>query len=281
MNRVITGPMVVPHALDHTGGAGGTLLRRVDLPAAVLTSTAYAPRLRLPPHAHTSAFVLFVRHGGFAEQHGRASERYDRSSCIYRPALDEHANDFDDGGAVLAAIDVHAAWIDRLREAGFSGQRFSVRSPFVQQFGDRLDAELAAPDSMSAMIVEALATEVIVFGWRAGQRRDQPRKGPWAERARRLIEHDFASPLSLAGIAAAVGVHPVHLARQFRASHGCTVGEYIRRVRVAFARHQLATSGRPIAEIALAAGFSDQSQLTKSFKRVTGQTPAVYRARQC
>jgi AraC family transcriptional regulator len=275
MNHVITGPTVAPHALDHTDGAGGTLLRRVDLPASVLTSTAYAPGLHLPQHAHTSAFVLFVRDGGFVEQHGRRSERYDRLTCIYRPQLDEHANEFDGRGAILTAIDVSAAWIDRLREAGFSGERFSVRSPFVLQFGDRLDAELSSPDGMSEMMVEALAIEVIAFA-----SRKRPHKGPWAERARRLIEHDFASSLSLSGIASAVGVHPVHLARQFRASEGCTVGEYVRRVRVSFARHQLATSDRPIAEIALAAGFSDQSQLTKSFKRVTGQTPAAYRARQ-
>lgn len=269
MNPLITGPTVA-------GSAAGTLLRRVDLAASMLTTTAYAPRLRLPPHAHTSAFVLFVRDGGFVERHGRRSESYDRLTCIYRPALDEHANDFDDGGAVLAAIDVSAMLVERLREAGFSGERFSVRSPFVQQFGDRFEAELAAPDSLSDMIVEALSAEVIAFGARWA--RTRPRGGVWAERARRLIEREFASPLSLAGVAAAVGVHPVHLARQFRAAHGCTVGEYIRRTRVAAARQQLATSDRPIADIAIAAGFSDQSQLTKSFKRVTGQTPAAWRA---
>ncbi|HUR81342.1 MAG TPA: AraC family transcriptional regulator [Thermoanaerobaculia bacterium] len=268
MHPVISGPMVARHA--------GTLLRRVDLRASVLTSTAYAPQLRLPHHAHTSAFMVFVRDGAFVEQYGRRSERYDRWSCIYRPRLDEHANDFGDGGAILTAIDVNAEWVERLREAGFSGERFSVRSPFVQQFRDRLEAELAMPDSMSDMIVEALAIEVIVFGARCVARRE----GPWAQRARRLIEQHFASPLSLGVIANEVGVHPVHLARQFRASEGCTVGEYIRRVRVAFAQRELLASDKPIAEIALAAGFSDQSQLTKSFKRITGQTPAACRARQ-
>ncbi|HEY6139252.1 MAG TPA: AraC family transcriptional regulator [Thermoanaerobaculia bacterium] len=273
MDRLITGPTVA----DGAGGPAGTLLRRVDLPASMLTATAYAPRLHLPPHAHTSAFLVFVRDGGFVEHCGRRSERYGRLACMFRPALDEHANDFDDRGAILTAFDVSAAWVDRLRETGFSGERFSVQSAFVQQFGDRLDAELAAPDSMSEMVVEALATEIIVFGARW---KDRARKSPCAERARRLIERDFASPVSLAGIAFAVGVHPVHLARQFRASEGCTVGEYIRQVRVAFARQQLSASQRPIADIALAAGFSDQSQLTKSFKRVTGQTPAAYRARR-
>jgi AraC family transcriptional regulator len=60
--------------------------------------------------------------------------------------------------------------------------------------------------------------------------------------------------------------------------HGCTVGDYIREVRVAFARRQLTTTDLPISGIALSCGFFDQSQLTRAFKRVTGRTPAAYRA---
>jgi len=267
MMTAITGPTIAPGL--------GTLLRRVELPAAALTATAYPPRLRLTPHTHTGAFLLFVRDGGFLERYGQRSERCDRFTCIYRPAYDEHANEFDDAGATLTAIDLSPAWVNRLREAGFAGERFRVRSPFVDQFGDRLDAELAAPDSMSEMVIESLATEVIVFASRLAGRSE---RSVWAERARRLIEEGFASPLSLSSIAAAVGVHPVHLARQFRASQGCTVGEYIRRVRVGYARRELVMTGKPIAEIAFAAGFSDHSQLTKTFKRITGRSPAAYRA---
>jgi AraC family transcriptional regulator len=296
MRTAITGPTVAPLALQFDpvspaaafprvarlarqghvpDGPFGTLLRRVELAASALTSTAYTPGLCLTPHAHTAAFLLFVRDGGFVEHHGRGSERFDRFTCIYRPAYDEHANEFDDARTVLAAIDLSPAWVARLREAGFSGERFGVRSPFVQQFGDRLDAELAAPDSMSEIVIESLAAEVIVFASRLA---DRGARGAWLERARRMIEEEFASPLSLSGIAAAVGVHPVHLARRFRATFGCTVGETIRRVRVGFAGRELVMTDRPIAEIALAAGFFDQSQLTKTFKRVTGWAPAAYRA---
>lgn len=220
-----------------------------------------------------------MRDGGFLEQHGPGSERCDRFTCIYRPAYDEHANQFDEDGALLTAIDLSPAWVERLREAGFAGERFRLRSPFVDQFGDRLDAELTAPDSMSEMIIESLATEVIVFASRLASRSCGGRNA-WPERARRLIEERFASPLSLTGIASAVGVHPVHLARQFRASQGCTVGEYIRRVRVGFARRELEMTDKPIVEIAHSAGFFDQSQLTKTFKRLTGRTPAAYRAQR-
>ena len=300
MNTAISGPTVAPLALQFDPissaamfprvarlargrqahdpeGPFGTLLRRVELPASALTATAYPPRLRLTPHAHTAAFLLFVRDGGFLERHGQRSERCERFTCIYRPAYDEHANEFDDGGAVLTAIDLSPAWVTRLREAGVAGERFRVRSPLVDQFGDRLDAELTAPDSMSEMIVESLATEVIVFASRLANKSGVGRNG-WPDRARRLIEEELASPLSLGGIASAVGVHPVHLARQFRASQGCTVGEYIRRVRVGFARRELEMTDKPVAEIAFSAGFSDHSQLTKTFKRVTGRTPTAYRA---
>jgi len=273
MKTAITGPTIAP--LGVRSGPFGTLLRRVDLSTATLTATAYRPKLRLTSHAHTSAFLLFVRDGGFVERHGRRTEHCGRFTCIYRPAYDEHANAFDEGGAVLAAIDIDPAWIARLRDAGFTGERFQIRSPFVEQFAGRLDAELAAADSMSGMVIESLATEVIVFASRAAMSRTI--RNAATERARRFIEQQFASPLSLAAIASVAEVHPVHLARQFRASQGCTVGEYIRRLRVAFAARELTNSDRTIAEIAQAAGFCDQSQLTKTFKRVTGRTPGSYR----
>ena len=298
MNRTISGPMVAPVALEFDSvcdstkfpriariprparaadGPFGILRRRVELPASVLTATEYPARLRLTAHSHTAGFLLFVRDGGFMERYGQRNERCERSTCLYRPALEEHANEFDDRRALLTAIDLSPVWIHRLREAGFTGERFLVHSPFVQQFADRLDAELAAPDAMTEMVIEALATEVFVFASRLASR-TRTSASAWLDRARRLIENEFAAPLSLSAIAAEVGVHPVHLARQFRASHGCTVGEYVRRVRVGFARRELVMTDRPVAEIAQSAGFSDHSQLTKTFKRVTGRTPAAYRA---
>ena len=83
---------------------------------------------------------------------------------------------------------------------------------------------------------------------------------------------------ALLKLADMVGVHPVHLARSFRAQHGCTVGEYIRQARVRDAALRLAATDEPIASIAVACGFADQSQLTRTFKRLTGRTPGAHRA---
>lgn len=250
--------------------------QRVAILGSVAEST-YPPRLRLPQHAHRSAYLCFVRKGGFTERHGSSVETYDRSACVFRPPDDEHANDFAEAGAVCVNVDIGAALLERLRERDLGRARFTVRSPFVQHLRARLYDELAAPDELSDMIVETLATEIMLFA--ARRQKDSPvPRCRWVEKAQRMIEADFAGPLSLAGIARTIGVHPVHLARQFRAVRGCTVGDFIRQVRVAYARRELAATDAPIAEIAFHAGFADQSQLTRTFRRLTGRTPAAYRA---
>src|SRR5438309_377932 len=79
-------------------------------------------------------------------------------------------------------------------------------------------------------------------------------------------------------VSEAVGVHAVHLAREFRKHYGCTAGDYVRQLRIEYAFREIGRSGSSLAEIASAAGFSDQSHFSKVFRRFTGMTPANYRA---
>ena len=88
----------------------------------------------------------------------------------------------------------------------------------------------------------------------------------------------FEPHLDVGGeIAAQVGVHPVQLARAFRKRYRCSVGELQRRLRLEHASRQLVTTHRTLAEIALAAGFSDQAHFCRVFKAHTGLTPARFR----
>ncbi len=87
----------------------------------------------------------------------------------------------------------------------------------------------------------------------------------------------FLEVPSLAEIAHAAGVHPVHLSREFRRYFDVTVGEYMRKLRTDHAAHLLAASAMPLAEIADVCGFADQSHFSSTFKRTVGMTPARFR----
>jgi AraC family transcriptional regulator len=100
----------------------------------------------------------------------------------------------------------------------------------------------------------------------------------WLERVRDILEQRFAEPFKLSEMAAEAGVHPVHLAREFRKHYGTSVGEYLRKVRIEYACRELMDSNAAVANIAFAAGFADQSHFSRTFKRFCGTTPARYRA---
>jgi len=100
---------------------------------------------------------------------------------------------------------------------------------------------------------------------------------PWLRRVLDVLEARFAEPPGLGELAELAGVHPSDLLRSFRARQGCSPGEFVRRRRVALVCRRLSDTRDPLAEIALAAGYSDQSHFCRAFRRAMGITPAAYR----
>ena len=142
----------------------------------------------------------------------------------------------------------------------------------------RLYREFRLMDAVSPLAIEGLVLEILAELVRLTASSRLP---PWLLRARELIHDRFQENLGLADIAAAVGVHPVYLASTFRRHFRRTIGDYQRQLRVEFACKQLATGLTPLAEIALAAGFADQSHFARVFKRHLGMTPGTYRKQFC
>jgi AraC-like DNA-binding protein/quercetin dioxygenase-like cupin family protein len=102
-------------------------------------------------------------------------------------------------------------------------------------------------------------------------------KGPTAcvRRARKRIDADPAAPVKLIELAREVGLSRYQLLRGFARDLGLTPHAYILQRRIALAR-RLIRAGRPLAEVALVAGFYDQSHLTRHFVRQVGVSPGRY-----
>jgi AraC family transcriptional regulator len=145
--------------------------------------------------------------------------------------------------------------------------------------GDRLRAaELATGERAWPLAVEGLAFELLAEFARDRARSGRAARRPgWLARAAELLEPGSSNSTALGDVAAAIGVHPSHLARVFRAAYGMSVGEYARARRLDWAAAQLAEGDLPLAVIARQAGFCDQSHFTRAFGRHTGLTPGRYR----
>ena len=91
------------------------------------------------------------------------------------------------------------------------------------------------------------------------------------------IHANLAGEILLKDIAGAVGMSKFHLSRTFRASTGVTLHRYLTRARVDRVKELLLDSDQSLAVIADATGFSDQSHMTRAFKRFAGTTPRLFR----
>lgn len=95
-------------------------------------------------------------------------------------------------------------------------------------------------------------------------------------RAQAYLQEHFAENLSLETLARAANLSPFHLCRLFRDQIGLPPHAYLNQVRVNRAK-SLLKPGLPIADVALATGFVDQSHLSRAFKRIVGVAPGQYR----
>ncbi|GII61854.1 hypothetical protein Skr01_19390 [Sphaerisporangium krabiense] len=93
---------------------------------------------------------------------------------------------------------------------------------------------------------------------------------------RELVHYSQEQDVSAGDLAAAVGRSRFAVYRSFRAAYGMAPSDYQRQVRLREAR-RLLVQGRPLAEVAVETGFTDQSHLTRWFTRYFGVTPGVYR----
>ena len=233
----------------------------------------YAPGMHLDRHVHSGPFISVGIGGCYQEGCGRAMVTCKPGIALYHPPEELHSNCFDSGATILMLDLAEAA-----REAGvvdrLSPQRleFAAASCLARQ----ICREFVETCPTSDLIIESLAFELLA-DCLCSSRRGPRRTPPWLAAIVEIANDRFSDSLGLAEAAQMVGIHPMHLAREFHRRFGCTFGEFLRRVRLSRAQAQLRRTKNSIAEIAMECGFADQSHLTRLFAKAFGTTPARYR----
>jgi AraC family transcriptional regulator len=148
-----------------------------------------------------------------------------------------------------------------------------------------VDAELTTGSAGGALAAESLANVLAVQLIRhiaAPRKPVRTREGTLPRARLRAVieyieEHLDASP-SLEQMAAVAHISPYHFARQFKAATGLPPHQYLITRRVEGARQVLqAGTDVSLAAVAARAGFADQSQFCRHFKRLVGVTPGQFR----
>ncbi len=157
--------------------------------------------------------------------------------------------------------------------------------PHLRAAMTAVGAELASGGPGGPLAAESLANLLAVHLIRhvsAPRRLERGRDGVLPRGRLRAVEEYIEEHLdgcpTLAQLAAVVRLNPYHFARQFKAATGLPPHQYVILRRVERAKQLLqAGTDLSLAEVALRAGFSDQSQFSRHFKRLVGVTPGQFR----
>ena len=260
----------------------GETLRSRKIDSFELSERVYSPGYQTPKHTHKQALFCFVMQGNYTEYYGGQTRECTSSTLLFHPPGESHAEHFHEAGGRSFIVEIALDWLAQVREhlpiaegsADFHGGVFEL-------LAHKLYREFLHDDCASPLIVEGIMMELLGETMRSSGEQNSKSAPRWLQQAKDLLQASFAENLTLTDLAQNVGVHPVHLAQTFRKNYQCTVGEYVRKLRIEYACHELTVSARPIVDIALAAGFCDQSHFTRTFKRAIGTAPSQYRDSIC
>lgn len=161
---------------------------------------------------------------------------------------------------------------------------FRIRDPWLEHLGALLSLELGrAQHPGQTLLLDSAVTMLTIHLLRNYLATNSMALAslPIASSAavRRACEfiHDCgAERISLTDIAQAAGISRFHLTREFKRATGLAPFQYLERLRIEQAKAMIRAGQLPLADIAFAVGFSDQSHFTKRFRHHASCTPAVY-----
>ena len=93
----------------------------------------------------------------------------------------------------------------------------------------------------------------------------------------RFAEQNISQRPTIARLAGIASMSTYQLDRRMKRVFGLTTGQWVLKTRISHASRVLTDTDMPVAEIALEAGYADQSAFTRQFRRSTGLSPTEYR----
>ncbi|MCI0573412.1 MAG: AraC family transcriptional regulator [Myxococcaceae bacterium] len=256
----------------------GIPVLRVEQGGLVLTESTYAPGTVLPLHRHRNAGFRLTMEGGFTDLlEGRARERGPQAVDFHGPE-EAHSQKIADRFTRTFNIDFsESAWQARQPLVNRLSGGMELPSGVLAPLTVRIYQEFRRNDDMSPLAIEGLSLEVIAEALRSSSSMGEPSLPTWLRRVRELLEEVRIPPPTLSDLAREAGVSPLRLGRVFRQHFRCSPAEYLRRARLERACRALRETLLPLSEVAMDAGYCDQSHMNRELTRHLRMTPVQYR----
>lgn len=257
---------------------GSPRFQALDLDGFRITDAWFPPGEVLPSHAHRRPVFAVMLEGSFDDVFALHTFDCSPSTVFVEPAGERHENRIQRAGARVLVIQPDPTRVELLRPLRSLFDRPSCfQSGEIAGLARQLAEAVRHPGFGIPTTRESLVLDVLSLAADPARCAAASAQPLFLSQAIEMIHDLYREAPTVAQIARAVGVHRVHLARTFRDHYEIPIATYIRRLRLEWSATALLEEGRPLAAVALEAGFADQSHFTRAFKQYVGVTPGEYR----
>lgn len=223
-------------------------------------------RQQIDEHRHGWAYIGIYTAGHYREQYDGGEADMRGPCAVLHPAGRPHADIVHESGLETLTIEFDPSW---LRLYGFTRALDCSRVWSGGATGlssRRLAGLLISPTATEHQVGQATADFL------ARAMMSEPAGAPaWLGDARHWLTGE--DHVSTHDLARRLDLHPAYMAQAYRQATGEGIGETLRRRRVEMASSMLRGTTLPLADIAAASGFCDQSHMNRCFAVVLGRTP--------
>ncbi|HUA80337.1 MAG TPA: AraC family transcriptional regulator [Dyella sp.] len=221
----------------------------------------------MPQHAHDWPLLSLFVIGSYSNQ-TETGERFiaGPSATLYAAGA-AHRNTAGPNGFEQIEIEFDPAWL-----------RSSVlpERPVMHWLGGRNGAEARAIASMCSHEISEQSLRVVLRRFLSlASFEPQVRRPDWFDDIIRRIEADPSKKVS--DLARAASMHPAWLGAAYKQAAGEGLVDTAARFRVERATRLLRETSLPYVDVAIEAGFCDQSHMIRTFRRILGRRPSAVR----
>lgn len=223
-------------------------------------------------HSHEKYHLSLILQGGNLESRKRKDIEVLPGSIMLYNKNEVHRNRHTAFPSENLNIEINDSFFTK-NELSTSDFKDSIHKNTAVQFQLlKIYKELKVNDLFSS---DSIHSSLLTFF--SGNANIVDQKPIWVDTIRELLCDRWDEFITLKQLSEELQIHPVTISKYFSKYFNCTLGEYMRRIKIEKAILLLKNSNISLTEIAFLCGFSDQSHFIKTFKFNTGFKPKEFR----
>lgn len=257
-----------------TGQFFGNTNETKTLGGLTLTDTEYTHE-KVDWHYHENAYFTFLLDGRVLEGNKKEIYHCTAGSLLFHNWQEPHYNIKPKGYTRGFHIEFKPDWFQGF-DLNISNLQGSINLYNPQLKALMYNVFKESKQDTGSLAVDTLLIELFTMATK-NETRLSGKVPLWVTKIRDLLNDNSAYDWSLQALSIQLDIHPVHLSRDFSRYFGCSIGQYIRTIRVQQSLSMIVKGGSSLTSIALDCGFADQSHFIRTFKTLHQITPFAYR----